>query len=124
LSQDLRVRVIAAVESGMSRRAAAERFGIAPSAAVKWMRRFRETGSPAPSRQGGDKRSGRVEAFADTILAFVDAAPDITLVEIVEKLYAEHGQRFAPSTIHRFFARRGVTFKKRRRTPPSRIGRM
>ena len=77
LSQDLRVRVIAAVESGMSRRAAAERFGIAPSAAVKWMRRFRETGSPAPRPQGGDKRSGRIEAFTSVILDYAAATPDI-----------------------------------------------
>ena len=121
LSHDLRVRVIAAIDGGMSRRAAAERFGIAPSAAVKWMRRLRDTGSVVPGRQGGDKRSGRIEKLAEIILGYVAATPDVTLVELAEKLHAEHGERFAPSTIHRFFARRGVTFKKRRRTPPSRI---
>lgn len=123
LSQDLRVRVVDAVEGGMSRRAAAERFGVAPSAAVKWLRLWRETGAVTPRAQGGDKRSERIEAHADVILGYVDEAPDITLVEIAERLEAEHGQRFAPSTVHRFFARRGVTFKKRPRTPPSRTGR-
>jgi transposase len=52
-------------------------------------------------------------------LGYVAEAPDITLVEIAARLETEHGQRFAPSTVHRFFARRGVTFKKRLRTPPS-----
>ena len=30
LSEDLRIRIIQAVEGGMSRRAAAERFGVSP----------------------------------------------------------------------------------------------
>lgn len=122
LSEDLRVRVVDAVENGMSRRAAAERFGITPSAAVKWLRLWRETGAVTPRAQGGDKRSERIEALAGAILGYVAEAPDITLVEITERLEAEHGQHFAPSTVHRFFARRGVTFKKRLRTPPSRSG--
>ena len=67
LSQNLRVRVVDAVEGGMSRRAAAERFGITPSAAVKWLRLWRETGAVAPRAQGGDKRSERIEALADVI---------------------------------------------------------
>ena len=38
LSDDLRRRVVAAVmEGGMSRRAAAKRYGIAPSTAIKWV---------------------------------------------------------------------------------------
>jgi len=124
LSQDLRTRVVAAVESGLSRREAAEQFGIKPSTAVKWLRLWTDTGAVEPRPQGGDQRSGRIEALADAIIGYVADAPDITLVEIAERLEAEHGQRFAPSTVHRFFARRGVTFKKRRRTPPSRKDRM
>ena len=114
LSKDLRQRVIGAVEDGMSRRAAAERFGIAPSAAVKWHALWRETGSVEPRPQGGDKRSARIEAFAEEILAWVEAAPDITSAEIAERLAREHGERFAPSSVHRFFQRRAITFKKNR----------
>jgi transposase len=44
----------------------------------------------------------------------VAAAPDITLAEIAERLERDHGERFAPSVVHRFFARRGITFKKNR----------
>ena len=62
LSSDLRERLIEAVVAGMSRRAAADRFGIAASTAVKWVRRWRDTGSKAPRPQGGDKRSDRIEA--------------------------------------------------------------
>jgi transposase len=123
LSTDLRQRVLAAIHSGMSCRAAAERFGIAPSAAVKWRRLWLETGSVAPREQGGDKRSGRIEALGSAILAMVEETPDITLVEIAERLAREHGERFAPSTVHRFFRRHGWSFKKSLATPASRIAR-
>ncbi len=46
LSQDLRERIVRAVEKGSSIRQAALRFEVSPSAAVKLMRRVRESGSP------------------------------------------------------------------------------
>jgi len=46
LSIDLRERVVDAVErEGMSRRAAAARFGVSISAAIDWVARYRATGS-------------------------------------------------------------------------------
>lgn len=123
LSLDLRRRVIDAIESGMSCRAAAARFGIAPSAAIKWRRLWLETGSELPRSQGGDRRSDRIEALGPAILAMMDEAADITLVEIVGRLEREHGERFAPSTVHRFFRRHGWSFKKRPATPASRSAR-
>jgi transposase len=116
--------VIAAIRAGVSCRAAAERFGIAPSAAVKWRRLWLETGSVAPRTQGGDTRSGRIEALGPAILAMVDETPDITLVEIAERLEQERGERFAPSTVHRFFRRHGWSFKKNPPMPASRTVRM
>ena len=123
LSLDLRQRVIAAIEAGLSCRAAAARFGVAPSSAVKWHRLWRDTGSVAPQGQGGDTRSGRVEALGPAILAMAEKTPDITLVEIAERLEREHGERFAPSTVHRFFRRHGWSFKKSPPTPASRTAR-
>lgn len=120
LSLDLRQRVIDAINGGQSCRAAAARFGVAPSAAVKWHRLWRETGSVAPRAMGGDKRSERIEALGPAIFAMVEEAVHITLAEIAGRLEAEHGQRFAPSTVHRFFRRHGWTFKKSRPMPPSR----
>ena len=114
LSNDLRVRLIDAVACGMSRRAAADRFGVAASTAVKLVRRWRDTGSTAPRPQGGDKRSDRIEAHAEEILGLVAATPDVTLSEIASHLEQRHGERFAPSTVWRFFDRRAMTFKKNR----------
>jgi transposase len=86
LSNDLRQRVVGAVAGGMSRRAAANRFGMAASTAVRWVDQWRRTGSVQPRPQGGDKRSHRIEAHGDEILALVDEAPDMTLAEIAAHL--------------------------------------
>ncbi len=93
LSEDLRTRVIEAVESGMSRRAAAARFGVAASPAVKWVCRWRETGTRTPRPQGGDKRSHRIEALRGEILALVEERPDITLGETAGHLDRTHDLR-------------------------------
>jgi transposase len=54
---DLRARVIAAIEQGASYRQAAARHGVSASAALKWAHRFRQTGSVAARPMGGDRRS-------------------------------------------------------------------
>ncbi len=112
LSQDLRSRVIASIDGGLSCRQAAARFGIAASTAVKWAQRWRTAGTLRSRPQGGDKRSGRIEAHAKEILALVADKVDITLVEIGEHLAARHGEWFVPSTIWRCLDRHGQTLKK------------
>src|SRR5258705_12404352 len=56
-SEDLRSRVVAAVDGGLSRRRAASLFGVGNSTVVNWVRRWRETGSFAAKAMGGDHRS-------------------------------------------------------------------
>jgi|CXWL01.1.fsa_nt_gi hypothetical protein len=63
LSGDLRTRLIKAVEGGLSCRAAADRFGVSPASAVRWVRAWRDTGVKTAKKQGGDRRSGRIEAY-------------------------------------------------------------
>jgi transposase len=112
LSMDLRERLISAVTQGATRRAAADRFGVAPSTAVKWTKRWRLSGTVTPERQGGDRRSGRIEAYAAEILALIAKTADITLAEIAAHLEKKHGEHFAPSTIWRCLDRHDQTFKK------------
>lgn len=120
ISEDLRSRVITAVDDGLSRRAAAEHFGVAASSAVRWVREWRESGSTRAKPQGGDMRSRRIEGYRDVILGAIDKQVDITLVELVEMLRSEHGAVFASSTVWRFLDRHPMTVKKKRRTPASR----
>ena len=81
LSVDLRERVVAVIDGGLSRRQAAARFGVSVSSAIRWHALARRTGTAMPRQQGGDRRSGRTEAHADVILAAVAKQPDITLAE-------------------------------------------
>ena len=53
LSQDLRKRLVGEVEQGSSARQAAARFAVSASAAIKLVRRVRETGSTEPARSAG-----------------------------------------------------------------------
>jgi len=114
LSEDLRVRVVQAVNRGMSRRAAAERFGVSPSSAVRFVREWRESGSVGAKRQGGDQRSHRIEAHRNLILRAIEAKPDRTLEEIAGMLKSAVGASFAPSTVWRFLDRHAMTFRKNR----------
>lgn len=124
LSEDLRIRVIRAVGSGMSRNAAARRFGVSIASAVRWMAAYLQSGQTAPKPRGGDRRSGRIEAQSDLLMSAVEQTPDITLSELRQRLIDERGEIFAISTIHDFYRRHGVTFKKRRRMQASRTGPM
>ena len=90
----------------MIRRGAARRFGIAPSTAIKWVDAWRRAGSYRPIAQGCDRRSGRIEAHAEVVLALVDDTPDMTLSETATHLEDELGVRVPRSTGLRFSHRR------------------
>ncbi|GBF27365.1 hypothetical protein MnTg02_02417 [bacterium MnTg02] len=111
---DLKYRVVEAIAQDMPRRQAAERFGVSISSAIRWYQQYKSTGVIAPKKQGGDRRSGRIEAHADFILGLVSYTPDITLVELQEKLEAR-SVRVGIGTLWWFFDRRKITFKKRPR---------
>jgi transposase len=120
LSDDLRERVVkAVVVEGLSRNAAAKRFGVGVASAVRWVARFKAKGEISPSPMGGDRRSQRIEFHRDYLLGLNRRQPDLTLLEIQERLIANCGERFSSSVIWRFFDRHEITLKKRPRTPRS-----
>ena len=121
LSVDLRDRVVAAIAGGLSRRQAAVRFGVSAASAIRWQQLAVQHGTPKPQPQGGDRRSGKIEAHADVIMGAYDATPDITLAEL-QALLADHGTQVAIGTVWRFFHRRGITRKKRPATRSNRTG--
>jgi transposase len=119
LSVDLRDRVIAAIEGGLSCREAAARFGVSASSAIRWRSRVRTQGDVRPGPLGGDRRSGHVERHAELILGLVEARDDITLAELREAL-AQQGVGTSVSSVWRLFGGRRITLKKSRRTRTSR----
>jgi transposase len=84
LSQDLRRRLVAAVEEGGSIRKAAGRYSVSVSAAIKLMRRVRETGSLKPAQVGGYRRP--ILEPHEALLRELADGKDITLAEIQAEL--------------------------------------
>ncbi|MGY2803898.1 transposase [Bradyrhizobium sp. USDA 4506] len=102
LSVDLRQRVIATIDGGLSCRQAAERFGVSAASAIRWRGRQKETGDIAPKQQGGDRKSRRIEAKSQLILEAVAMKPDITLAELRDQL-KKHGVSVGVASLWRFF---------------------
>jgi transposase len=100
----------------MSRRQAAERFGVSAASAIRWCAREKATGSPAAGKRGGDRWSARIDVHKGLILSLVDEVCDITLKELQARL-AERGHSFSIGALWRFFDRHDITWKKR---PPMR----
>src|SRR6266496_6483222 len=97
------------VESGASRREAAEQFEISPSAAVKWVKCFRDTGCCAAKPRGGS--ASPLEEYADWLLTLVSKQPDLILDEVVSAMH-KHGIPGSRSAVWRLFQRHKITFKK------------
>ncbi|GJD96541.1 hypothetical protein OCOJLMKI_3763 [Methylobacterium iners] len=119
LSFDLRSRVLAAGDAGLSCRGAAERFGVSASSAIRWAAQRRTGGDARPKPQGGDRLSHKTEAHAGLIRAVLEEVPDITLPELKARL-AQQGAQVSVAALWRFCQRHKLTRKKRRRTPQSR----
>lgn len=108
-SADMRVRVIARVESGASRREAAEHYEVSASTAVIWMKCFRETGRCAAKLRGGS--TSPLEEHAEFLLALIDGQPDLTLDEVICTM-RRHKIAGSRTAVWRFFQRHKITFKK------------
>ena len=118
-SQDLRDRVVGSVGGGRSRRATAKMFSVSVATVVRWSQRFRTTGSAAALAMGGC-RPHRLAGRRDWLLARIAEKPDLTLRVIRAELAAE-GVKVSYGAVWAFFAREGITFKKRACTPANRI---
>ena len=97
LSDDLRLRVVEAVEAGSPRRQAAARFGVSVSSAIRWVQSWRECGDVCAMPQGGDRRSGRIEAQAGFLLGQVEQRPDVTLGELQAMVRMSRASRSSAS---------------------------
>lgn len=112
ISTDLRERLVLAVErDGISARAAAARFDVSVSSAIKWVRRHRETGSVNPDKMGGYKPNILSGAHADWLIARTQT--DFTLRGLVAELAAS-GVQVDYVQVWRFVHARGLSFKKKR----------
>ena len=111
LLQDLRRRLVQAVEQGSSAREAARRFAVSESAAIKLVRRVRETGSAAPARIGGH-REPLLAGHEELLRELTTSKPGITLAEIQAALAARCIVAGCLTTIWSTLRRLGLSHKK------------
>lgn len=110
-SNDLRERVVAAVEAGESCRAVAARFEVAVSTVVKWSQRYRRTGSVAPGKMGGH-RPVILAPHRAFIVERLRQTPHLTLHGLRDEL-AARGVKVSHDTVWTFLRREGLRFKKK-----------
>ena len=110
LSNDLRERVLAAVEAGESCRSVAVRFGVAVSSVVKWRQRYRATGSVSPGKVGGHRKR-LLDPHRAFILERLGETPHLTLHGLKDAL-AARGVHVSHNAVWLFLRREGLRFKK------------
>ena len=111
-SMDLRERVRAEISNGGSRRAAARRYDVSPSFAVKLIGRMSRTGSVEPARQGRPPGGGKLAPYLTALLDWVEAEPDITMPELAARLQAEKAITAHPASLSRVLLKAGLSFKR------------
>jgi transposase len=113
-SMDLRERVIADCDAGMGSTAVARKYSVSPA----WVRRLkqhrRERGDLRP-RNGGGSRGRKIDR--QRLKELARQQPDATLVELRDRL----GVKVTPWAICKALRELGLTFKKSRCGPRSRI---
>ena len=110
ISQDLRIRLVKKVATGMSRRQAAAHFEVSASSAIRFTQQYETEGSVALKVRGPHKR--RLDRYGENILRWIKEAPDMTLQELSERLLSVHAIRAPKSTIDDWLRSRKISFKK------------
>jgi transposase len=116
-SLDLRVRVLADCDAGLSAPRAAAKYQVSVGFVKKLKARRRATGSAEPGRPG-HRRPPALQPRADEVRAAVARTPDATLAELRDDL----GIRLSLSALCRFLQRLRLTLKKSPGGPPSKTG--
>src|SRR5258708_1776832 len=122
-SEDLRARVLAAIDGGMAARSAASVFRVSVSYIYKAVIRRRRTGEVSASSRRGHRPRKLTPAQEAVLAAHIAAHPDITLAALQTWLAGEHAVRLSNGAMWSAVARLGLSFKKRHCAPPSRTAR-
>jgi transposase len=111
-SKDLRLRVLAALDGGMSKMQAHKTFGVSRSTIDDWLRLREQTGSVQANTT---YYRGRPPALPDTpaVRAFVHQHQHSTLAQMALAWEAQGGQRLSRMTFSTTLRRLGYTRKKR-----------
>lgn len=122
-SQDLRERVLSAIDNGENAYEIAPLFNVSVSYIYKILARRRTTGETTarPQRHGPVPK---LAPYSDLLRHRVAAVPDTTIDELRRWLLSEHRIKVGSTCVWKQLGRLGLTLKKRRNELPSKIGRM
>lgn len=110
-SQDLRERVLSALERGERPSAIARRLEVSRGWVYQVRDRFERSGERGSHRIGGHRRS--VVAPLEAVLrAWIQARPDATLAELSQRLESEHGVALKVPALWHQLDKWGLSFKK------------
>lgn len=118
-SNDLRLRVMDAVRSGMIYEDVAAQFRVSNSTILRWVRRLRESGSYAALPMGGKKPFVLADE-RDWLLERLAAKPDLTLRELHAELH-DRSVEVSYFALWNIVRRAGLRLKKRPSTPANKI---
>ncbi len=110
ISQDLRLRIVNRVASGMSRRQAAAHYEVSASSAIRFSDQYEKEGSVAPKARKRYKR--RLDPYGKDLLDWIKQTPDVTLGELSALLFEVHAIRAPTSTIDDWLRAQNISFKK------------
>ena len=122
-SQDLRERVMAAVESGTGAYAAASIFRVSVSYIYKLLGRRKRTGETSARPWAGDPKP-KLAAHDEALRAGVMSEPDATLAELQAWLVAEHNVKVSIGCLWKRLRHLGLTLKKSHCAPPNKTARI
>jgi transposase len=112
-SQDLRLRILRAVDAGQSKAAVARRFAVGLTTVKRYLAQRAAAGHVRPKASPGrPSLLGRADDAA--VVAQVRAAHDATLAEHAATWEREHGVRVSRWAMGRALRRLRLTRKKRR----------
>ncbi|MDB5392834.1 MAG: winged helix-turn helix family protein [Rhodospirillales bacterium] len=111
-SADLRVRVLAAVDSGVAVRAVAPLFQVSISYIYKALIRRRRTGVTVASSVRGHRPRKLTPLQESSLVGHVKAHPDLTLAALQSWIESEHGVRLSSGAVWVALDRLGLSFKK------------
>lgn len=111
-SQDLRDRVLGAVDGGLAVRAAAATFGVSIAYIYKALMRRRLTGDAGINPNRGHKPRKLSGEQEQSLAAHMRSRPGITLAQAQAWLLAEHGVQLSTGATWNAVHRLGLSFKK------------
>jgi transposase len=112
ISEDLRIRVVEKVASGLSCRRAAAQFEASVSSAIRFAKQYAKEGHVARKIRGPGRR--RLDAYGEDIIKWITEMPDMALHEISARLKKVYDVRAPISTVDDWLRAQNISYKKNR----------